>query len=185
MQRVNAALDDAITVKRRIIEELRPTLLDNLGIGAALRWQCEQFTKRTGCRCEPQLAEHDLQLSPELSIAIYRIVQEALTNVTKYAKANSVQVQLDRDGPRWHLRVHDDGVGLDIAKQHHPTSHGLISIRERVRALGGELRISGGPGMGTTIDAWFPYVSATEWTGTIREARDEPEARAPARRHAP
>ena len=185
MQRVNAALDDAITVKRRIIEELRPTLLDNLGIGAALRWQCEQFMKRTGCRCSLRLAEQDLQLSPELSIATYRIVQEALTNVTKYAKAKSVEVHLDRDGPRWHLRVHDDGVGLDIAKQHHPTSHGLISIRERVRSLGGELRISGGPGLGTTIDAWFPYVSAAEWTGTMREAHDETDAVAPSRRRAP
>jgi signal transduction histidine kinase len=154
--RIHAALDDAIAVKRRIIEDLRPTLLDNLGIGAALRWQCDQFTKRTGCVCETALVERELQLSPDLSIAVYRIVQEALTNVAKYAKAKSVEVELRREGDRWHLRVHDDGVGLDLAKQHHPTSHGLISIRERVRALGGELRISGGPGLGTTIEAGGP-----------------------------
>ena len=161
LQRVNAALDDAIAVKRRIIEDLRPTLLDNLGIGAALRWQCEQFTKRSGNPCDISLAEPDLQLSPELSIAVYRIVQEALTNVTKYANAKRVVVGLVRDGARWHLRIHDDGVGLDLARQHHPTSHGLISIRERVRALGGELRISGGPGRGTTIEAWFSAQTAT------------------------
>jgi hypothetical protein len=155
IHRVNAALDDAIAVKRRIIEDLRPTLLDNLGIGAALRWQCDQFTKRTGCVCKTVLAERELQLPPELSIAVYRIVQEALTNVAKYAKAKSVEVDLRREGGRWHLRVHDDGVGLDLAKQHHPTSHGLISIRERVRALGGELRIGGGRAW-ATIEAWLP-----------------------------
>jgi signal transduction histidine kinase len=156
LQRISAALDEAIAVKRRIIEDLRPTLLDNLGIGAALRWQCEEYAKRTNCPCNVKLAEEELKLAPEISIAIYRIVQEALTNTAKYAQAKNVDVSLDRDGERWHLRIFDDGVGIDLAKQHHPTSHGLISIRERVRALGGEVRFGGGPGMGTTVDVWFP-----------------------------
>jgi signal transduction histidine kinase len=156
LQRVSAALDEAVAVKRRIIEDLRPTLLDNLGIGAALRWQCEEYAKRTNRPCNVKLAENELKLGPEISIAIYRIVQEALTNTAKYAQAKNVDVSLDRDGERWHLRIFDDGVGIDLAKQHHPTSHGLISIRERVRALGGELRFAGGPGMGTTVDVWLP-----------------------------
>ena len=156
LTRVSAALDEAIAVKRRIIEDLRPTLLDNLGIGAALRWQCEQYTKRTSCPCELELHDAQLTLAPELSIAFYRIAQEALTNITKYAKASKVRVALARDGERWHLSVHDDGVGIDLAKQHNPTSHGLTSIRERARALGGEARFSGGPGLGTTVEVWLP-----------------------------
>jgi signal transduction histidine kinase len=156
LARVSAALDEAIAVKRRIIEDLRPTLLDNLGIGAALRWQCEQYTKRTSCPCEIDLEESQLQLPPDISIAFYRIAQEALTNITKYAKASRVTVSLKRDSDRWTLRVHDDGVGIDLAKQHNPTSHGLTSIRERARALGGEVSIVGGPGEGTTVEAWLP-----------------------------
>jgi len=156
LARVSSALDEAIAVKRRIIEDLRPTLLDNLGIGAALRWQCEQYTKRTSCPCTIDLHEDQLILPPEVSIAFYRIAQEALTNITKYAKASKVTVSLRRDGDRWHLRVRDDGVGIDLAKQHNPTSHGLTSIRERARALGGEARFSGGPGEGTTVEVWLP-----------------------------
>ncbi len=156
LARVSSALDEAIAVKRRIIEDLRPTLLDNLGIGAALRWQCEQYTKRSGCPCTIELHEDELMLPPEISIAFYRIAQEALTNITKYAKATKVAVSLRRDGDRWYLRVRDDGVGIDLAKQHNPTSHGLTSIRERARALGGEARFSGGPGEGTTVEVWLP-----------------------------
>ena len=161
LDRINHALDEAVVAKRRIVEDLRPTLLDNLGISAALRWQCEQYAKRTSCPCNVMLGDADLTLSPDLSIAIYRIVQEALTNTSKYAQAKNVDVSLQREGGRWHLRVHDDGVGIDLAKQHHPTSHGLISIRERARALGGEVRFSGGSGKGTTVDVWFPDAGVT------------------------
>ncbi len=161
LDRINQALDEAVVAKRRIVEDLRPTLLDNLGVSAALRWQCEQYAKRNNCPCNVRLAEADLRLSPDMSIAIYRIVQETLTNTSKYAQAKQVDVSLEREGGRWHLRVHDDGVGIDLAKQHHPTSHGLTSIRERTRALGGEVRFSGGPGQGTTVDVWFPDIAAT------------------------
>jgi signal transduction histidine kinase len=160
LDRINQALDEAVVAKRRIVEDLRPTLLDNLGISAALRWQCEQYAKRTSCPCNVQLGDADRALSPDMSIAVYRIVQEALTNTSKYAQARSVDVSLRCEGGRWHLRIHDDGVGIDLAKQHHPTSHGLMSIRERARALGGEARFSGGTGKGTTVDVWFPAAGA-------------------------
>lgn len=154
--RISAALDDAIAVKRRIIEDLRPTLLDNLGICAALRWQCEEFAKRTGCPCSDQCPDAEVQPTSEQSVAIYRIVQEALTNIAKYAKAKSVRVELFLEEDHWHLRVRDDGVGMDPEKQHHPTSHGLISIRERVRALGGHVSVKGRPGDGTSIEISLP-----------------------------
>ena len=158
--RINAALDDAIAVKRRIIEDLRPTLLDNLGICAALRWQCEEFAKRTGCACHAQCPEADAPPTLDQSVAIYRIVQEALTNIAKYAKATSVQVDLFRQEDHWQLRVRDDGVGIDPAKQHHPTSHGLISIRERVHVLNGEVSVNGRPGDGTLIEVSLPVIAS-------------------------
>ncbi len=160
LARINAALDDAIAVKRRIIEDLRPTLLDNLGICAALRWQCDEFAKRTGCPCHASCPDGDEQPTPEQSVAFYRIVQEALTNIAKYAQAKSVHVDLEREPQHWRLRVVDDGVGIDPDKQHHPTSHGLISIRERVRALGGEVSVRGHPGEGTTIEIVLPVEEA-------------------------
>lgn len=158
--RINAALDDAIAVKRRIIEDLRPTLLDNLGIGAALRWQCEEFAKRMGCACHAQCPDAEAQPTSDQSVAIYRIVQEALTNIAKYAKATSVWVELFRQEDRWQLRVRDDGVGMDPEKQHHPTSHGLISIRERVHVLGGDVSVKGRPGDGTSIEVSLPVIAS-------------------------
>lgn len=158
--RITAALDDAIAVKRRIIEDLRPTLLDNLGICAALRWQAEEFAKRTGCPCEALCPDRDEQPTPEQSVALYRIVQEALTNIAKYAKASAVTVELSRENNHWRLAVRDDGVGIDPEKQHHPTSHGLISIRERARALGGDVTVRGRPGHGTSVEVTLPVLSA-------------------------
>ena len=133
-----AAIDDTIQVKRRIIEDLRPTLLDNLGIGAALKWQCSQFGKRWGVPCRVEMQDENLRLSPAYSIAFYRVVQEALTNISKYAQAKNVAVSLLRDGDHWVLRIADDGVGIDTSARHNTTAHGLVSMRERARALGGE-----------------------------------------------
>ena len=96
LTRIMSAIDDTIQVKRRIIEDLRPTLLDNLGIGAALKWQCSQFSKRSDMPCRVELQDESLRLSPAYSIAFYRVVQESLTNITKYAKAKNVTVSLLR-----------------------------------------------------------------------------------------
>ncbi|MEP7205466.1 MAG: CHASE3 domain-containing protein [Casimicrobiaceae bacterium] len=164
LARISAALDDAIAVKRRIIEDLRPTLLDNLGISAALRWQCDEFAKRTGCVCIASCPDGEDQPTPEHSVALYRIVQEALTNIAKYAQASRVEVDLIRDGDEWHLSVTDDGIGLEVAQQHKPSSHGLISIRERARTLGGHLVLTSSPGNGTAIEVVLPAAVAGETT---------------------
>ena len=154
--RIMSAIDETIQVKRRIIEDLRPTLLDNLGIGAALKWQCSQFTKRWNIPCRVEMQDDALRLSPAYSIAFYRVVQEALTNITKYAHAKNVSVSLLRGGDRWTLRVADDGVGIDAAKPHNSTAHGLVSMRERARALGGEFTVRGQPGRGTVVEVTVP-----------------------------
>ncbi|MDQ6620085.1 MAG: CHASE3 domain-containing protein [Pseudomonadota bacterium] len=171
MTRISAALDDAIAVKRRIIEDLRPTLLDNLGLCAALKWQCEEFAKRTGCPCHAVCSENDPQPSPDQSVALYRIVQEALTNIAKYAEATSVDVELMREEDHWRLTVRDDGVGIDPEKQHHPTSHGLISIRERARNLGGNVLVQGRAGEGTDIEVKLPILDDTNHGDTAGSGR--------------
>ena len=156
ISRVTDAIDDTIQVKRRIIEDLRPSLLDNLGIGAALKWQCSQFEKRWGVPCRVELHDDNLRLSPAYSIAFYRVVQESLTNINKYAKAKNIAVSLQRDGDQWVLRIADDGAGIDTAKRHNATAHGLVSMRERARALGGEFSIQGQAGRGTVVEVRVP-----------------------------
>jgi signal transduction histidine kinase len=156
LARALKSLDDGIAVKRRIIEDLRPTLLDNLGLGAALDWLVRGTCERAGLKCSINLDERADALPPEQSIAIYRIVQEALTNVIKYAKAENVTVDLIRAPGTVSLSFADDGVGLpDDALSNH-LSHGIAGIRQRVRALHGDFTIRGTPGEGTLIDVELP-----------------------------
>jgi signal transduction histidine kinase len=156
LKRALKSLDDGIAVKRRIIEDLRPTLLDNLGLGAALDWLVRGTCERAGLGCTLNLDERADDLPPEQSIAIYRIVQEALTNVLKYAKAKNVAVDLVRSAGGVSLSFSDDGIGLPEDALSNHLSHGIAGIRQRVRALHGEFAIRGTPGHGTLIDVHLP-----------------------------
>lgn len=160
MQRAHAAIDSGIQFTRRMIEDLRPTLLDNLGFEAALRSMTEQFSERAGCTCAISLPEGELNLTSAQSTTLYRICQEALTNVMKYAKAKKVTIALTGDGSQWKLLLADDGVGLEATKQHRAISHGLIGMRERLVALGGSFDIRGEAGRGTTLTATFPVMES-------------------------
>ncbi len=154
--RAMAAIDDAVQVKRRIIEDLRPSVLDHLGIAAALDWQCSEFEKRTGVPCRVELDDSDLVLPAPSSIALYRVAQEALTNIGKHAQAKNVTVSLRRDDGAWILRIADDGVGIDSQKSKNPAGFGLLAMRERVRALGGAFSLEGRAAQGTVIEARLP-----------------------------
>lgn len=162
LQRALASSDSAIQFIRRLIEDLRPTLLDNLGLEAALRAMVDQFCERCGVKCEISLPEGELNLTSAQSTALYRICQEALTNVMKYAKAKQVTINLTSDGSVWRLQLADDGVGLATTQQHHSMSHGLLGMRERIVALGGSFDIRGAAGQGTTLTASFPVVEREE-----------------------
>ena len=161
LARSMAAIDDAVQVKRRIIEDLRPSILDNLGIAAALKWQCAEYEKRSSVPCRVELHDDNLVLPAGPSIALYRVAQEALTNIGKYAKAKNVVLSLRRDGESWVLRIADDGIGLDRGHPQNPTGYGLLTMRERVRALGGDFSIQGLPGQGTVVEARVPVEVAT------------------------
>jgi signal transduction histidine kinase len=143
-------------MKRRIIEELRPTLLDNLGLAPAIDWQVRQVCERAGLQCALNLDDTEIELPPDVTIAIYRIVQEALTNIVKYAKARHVDVDLVQSSEEVSLVIRDDGVGLPPGADTNKLSHGISGMRQRVRALGGEFSIRGKPRAGTTLELTIP-----------------------------
>jgi len=154
-------LDEGVEMKRRIIEELRPTLLDNLGLASAIDWQVRQVCDRAGLQCTLNLEESDLELPPNVSIAIYRIVQEALTNIVKYAKARHVDVELVQNATEVAVVIQDDGVGLPPGADTNALSHGISGMRQRVRALGGDFHIRGKPRAGTTLEVNIPLTPAS------------------------
>src|SRR6185312_10347200 len=171
LNRALTVLDEGVEMKRRIIEELRPTLLDNLGISSALDWQVRQTCERAGLQCELNLA--DLELPPEVSIALYRIAQEALTNIVKYASARNVEVELLGDDDGVSLIVHDDGAGLPSGVESSRLSHGIVGMRQRIRALNGTFKISSRPGSGTMIEVFIP-VSRAAVQAVTPDASGEP-----------
>jgi signal transduction histidine kinase len=158
-KRVHDALQAGVDVKRRVVENLRPTLLDNLGLFPALRWQVADICGRAGLHCTERYPPQELDLTPEASIAIFRIVQEALTNILKHARARNVEVSIESRHQALIVRVRDDGVGLPLeprqALRSHG-SHGLAAMRHRAVGLGGQwhvLRMTGG---GTEIEVRLP-----------------------------
>ena len=151
---LNETLNGGIALKRRIIEDLRPSSLSNLGLVAALEILVREFAVRS----EIVIAEdfEHVDLSPAAQLTIYRLVQEALTNIAKYAQATEVEVKLAAIDDRGvHVAVRDNGVGFDTTVQR-DASHGLIGMRYRVEAEGGSMQISSTPGQGTLIEATLP-----------------------------
>lgn len=159
LARTMAILDDGMTIKRRIIEQLRPTLLDNLGLAAALDWQVSEVCGRAGLayvlNCAPEM-----QLPGPTALALYRIVQEALTNTIRHAQASRVSIDVLCDEQGVTLLFADDGKGIDERRLRSRLSHGISGMRQRVRALGGEFAIRGRPGVGTTIEVRVPLAAA-------------------------
>lgn len=140
---------------KRISQDLRPGVLDHLGLSAAVEWQAEEFEKRTGIPCEVTLDPVEIALDEGRATALFRILQEALTNVARHADARSVDVLLRKDGAGIVLRVRDDGRGMDQpgAAQ---GSFGLIGIQERVRGWDGLVEVSSARGQGTTVTVRLP-----------------------------
>jgi signal transduction histidine kinase len=167
LERALQALDDGVQIKRRIVEELRPTLLDNLGLSAAVDWQVHEICDRAGLECAIATPTDDSDIAPQTSIALYRILQEALTNIVKYAHAKHVSVDLGVGGDTITLLIEDDGVGIADDAQNNLLSHGIAGMRQRVRALHGEFAISRRPEGGTVIEVNIPR-------GTRPEVVEEP-----------
>lgn len=151
LERVRKALDEGIDLKRRVVEELRPTLLDTMGLVAALRWQVEESCERGGIRHAQHFPDEDLQFTRAGAITLFRVAQEALTNVLKHARATRVDISLETIGEQIVLTVQDDGVGASRDELMRPRSHGIAGMRHRVSVLGGRLDITSRPGGGTCV----------------------------------
>ncbi|WP_256079390.1 CHASE3 domain-containing protein [Massilia sp. YIM B04103] len=162
LKRARATLLETVELKRRIIENLRPSLLDNLGLCAAIDSYCEEFARLAGIPCDTEIGPEIDGIAKagetSLSIALFRIVQESLTNIRKYARADTVSVTLKRNGEGMLvLRIIDDGVGIASNTLVKPMSHGLLGMRERALLLGGTLNIRRGRGdKGTCIEVHIP-----------------------------
>lgn len=146
-------LNQGIALKGRIVEDLRPSTLTQLGLAASLQLLARDFGERAGIRVRCTAEPVPLREADELTA--YRVVQEALTNVARHAGARSVEVALTRQGDRAMLEVRDDGAGFDPARQPE-SAHGLTGMRYRVEAAGGTLEVEARPGRGTRIVAWLP-----------------------------
>jgi len=164
LARAMATLDDGVDVKRRIVEELRPTLLDNLGLGAAIEWQANEACARAGLACEVHVPEEDEPLPPATAITLFRIAQEALTNVIRHAEAKRVTLDLARSRDEVTLRIADDGVGIAEDASRSRLSHGISGMRHRARALGGTFAVRGRPGAGTVVEVTVPLRPAAAGT---------------------
>lgn len=162
MQRKAASMiklvDSTIRSVQRISTDLRPSLLDDLGIGAAVEWEVKQFQRRTKIQCKVSLLPPDLKLDQERSTALFRILQEALTNILRHAKATKVQIELTKHENAIELLVRDNGIGISPQKIVDSKSIGLTGMRERVHPWGGNVSIIGHRGKKTEVSVTIPVL---------------------------
>ena len=149
-------IDETIQQVRRISADLRPGVLDDFGLVTALEWFAERTSERTGLDILVKASGDASGAPDDVATAAFRIVQEALTNVARHAEATSVVITVEVEDSRLHVRVTDDGVGLDADALQARRSLGVLGMRERARALGGTLRLAGSPGRGATVLVSFP-----------------------------
>lgn len=166
LQEADQLATQAIVSTRRIVNDLRPQMLEDLGLFAALDMLADQFSQRHGVACWVALSEgmdEGLLLAPDLSTCLYRVTQEALNNVAKHAQANEVEIRLQAlPEARIALSVRDDGRGMAADNGRKAESYGLLGIRERVRAHGGTLRVGGSPDGGTVLEVNVPLTRPVE-----------------------
>jgi PAS domain S-box-containing protein len=158
-RRIDAAValtDETITVGQRIVGELRPPILDDLGLVPAVEWFAQHFAKRSGLRIEFDIGAEEPVVPDQLAITAYRIVQEALTNVARHAQATHARVRLGEQDGALTIEIRDDGRGLPEEALRSPHSFGIVGMRERAASHGGELAITSSPGAGTTVRVTFP-----------------------------
>jgi signal transduction histidine kinase len=153
LQHLTEALNSGIALKRRIIEDLRPSSLSNLGLNASLEILAREFSERSGVDVTTGL--EPVQLDESRQLTVYRLVQESLTNVGKYAEARQVEVSVRDYGGHVEVDIKDDGKGFDPSRMK-PSTHGLAGMRHRVEAAGGKLTVKSAPGSGTRISAVLP-----------------------------
>lgn len=155
LQQIQQLVTQAFGVVRNVAASLRPAALD-MGLVAALEWMVQKFRDDNGIFCELGVDEADIDLDDERAVAVFRIVQESLTNILRHASARHVRILLGRYGDHYELLISDDGVGFDQDAPRKGNSYGLLGISERVFILGGQLTVMSTQGSGTTLNIRFP-----------------------------
>ncbi len=161
-QSMSALVDITMQTVKKIYMDLRPGMLDHLGLTAAIGWQADDFSKRTGIACKVSFQPEDIALDPDLTTAIFRIFQETLTNVRRHAEATKVTVKLKATAERLEFVVKDNGKGIAEEQMQKPDSFGLLGIRERVYHWGGRVTIAGKSGKGTSVTVLIPLGKSGE-----------------------
>ncbi len=156
LQAMEKRIDQTVRSVRRLSTELRPRILDDFGLVAALEWQTREFEKKTGIRCRFRSSLQKLDLDPDRSVAVFRIFQETLTNVVRHSEATRVEAALSEEKKWLRLTIRDNGRGISEEEISRSKSLGLVGMRERAILFGGELTIEGNPGKGTTVTLKIP-----------------------------
>ena len=156
-------LDTTIKTVRRIATDLRPSILDDLGLVAAIEWQCQEFQRRSGISTEFRSTLAEFLHSSAIAIGLFRICQESLTNVARHAAASRICISLQEELNEYILlKIQDDGKGFEVRKTGHKKTLGLLGMKERTLMMGGEFRIESEPGKGTTLFVTVP-ITATKY----------------------
>jgi PAS domain S-box-containing protein len=158
---MHAQLDATVAATRRISADLRPLMLDDLGLIPAAEWLAQTFSERSGIPCKLHIRPPDIELAEPQASALYRILQESLTNVARHAKASAVDVVIEQTDGVLKLSVKDNGMGFRPAEARAQKTYGLLGLRERTLLLGGEASVTSEPGRGTTVDVRIPLKAAT------------------------
>jgi signal transduction histidine kinase len=167
LQALIGHVEIALSTVKRISTDLRPPTLDHLGLAAAIRWEAMAFAARTGLRCRVRSNRQTPALSGEQQTVLFRIAQEAMTNIARHARASAVQIALHERGGVFELRIRDNGRGITSGQIADPRSIGLLGMRERVALIGGSFDVAGRRGKGTAV---------TVRIGVSRPAKPSPAA---------
>lgn len=164
VKRLSALIDQGIDLKRRIIETLRPSLLDHLGLASALQWYVDEACRNARIECRLRISDTLERMPPDIEIALYRLVQESVGNIVRHANAKALDLDVERTGDGLRLTIADDGVGIADLERAKRLSHGLAGMMHRVRSLGGSFDVHSEPGRGTRLEIFVPLkkTSGTE-----------------------
>ena len=159
MSRLAALIDQGIDLERRIIEDLHPSLLDHLGLASAVQWYVDETCRAAKIECRVTVSRKLERLASDLEIALYRIVQESVTNVVRHARAKHLDLVLERVKTGLRMAIRDDGVGIADLEGARKLSHGLAGMSQRMRAIDGTFDVHSRQGEGTRIEIFLPLAS--------------------------